>query len=285
MSSAFFHRAMPRINRIVVGAALLAATGAAQAAVVDFNTPGDYAAKFTSEDAVQPFAEADGVGVGGSRGLQMSTTVTDTGSILNSSSLAFNTPGTSLAASVYLHTVATPGTTGEERVLEVNFTTAVTTLTGAHTGAGGKLQFVKPDPSDDVEVEGRRNNADIAGSIPATKFDIQGGRWYKATFTMTNNGTTNPIPGSLVLDDYGTDGLSLVQANVYSHSYDIPIEGTLTADDTVFGGFRVRNATRLYDALDNFEILDVTPVPEPTAVAVLLIGSVALLGRKRRRSA
>jgi hypothetical protein len=56
----------------------------------------------------------------------------------------------------------------------------------------------------------------------------------------------------------------------------------LSGPITAFGIYR--DATGQNFRFDTFQI-DATPIPEPTALAGLLIGSVALLGRKRRGSA
>jgi hypothetical protein len=270
-------------HAVVTGAAILAFAGAAGAAVIDFNTAGDFEANF-NHSATVPYVEADGVGIGGSRGLSI-TAITDAGATLKTSSFPFNELGTSLSSSIYFHTVPTLGTTGDVRVLETNFVaTETSSVTSAHTGVGGKLQFLDTatDDSDDVEIEFRRNNADVAGSIPSQKFDILPGRWYKATFTMTNAGTDLPIPATFVLDDYGTTGTALEAAKVYSHSFAIPIEAVLTADDAVFGAFRTRDASRLYDALDNFEV---AVVPEPAGLAAAFAaGCLAVLRRRTRRA-
>ena len=232
--------------------------------------------------------EADNVGVGGWRGLSV-TAVMDSGLTYDAGpGISLSTPGTSLAASVSWHRTATITTTPTEaRVLEVNFISVNTaSVTGTHVGAGGKVQMFNgggnTSTSDDVEIEFRRSNADVATAVSTPGFDIQPGRWYKVTFTMTSQGLGQTIPSTLVLDDYGLTGTSLVAGNVYSHSFNIPAEDGLTGDSEVFSR-SVRNGSPLLDAMDNFEFLDVTPIPEPTAMAGLMLGSVALLARKRRR--
>ena len=289
---------MTGIHRIVVGSTLLAAAGGAQAALVDFNTPGDLTNNFFTEadDPIgEALVEADAVGVGGSRGVSIlgSETVEtpDTGPVYTGASLPFNTVGTSLAASIYFHTRSPVGTAPpwdtEARVLEVGFNSANDAdVTGGHNGAGGKLQFFNSGGNDsavdDVEIEFRRSNGDVGTSVSPTSFDIQSGRWYKATFTMTSQGAGQPIPATFVLDDYGTDGTALAQAGVFSHSFDIPAEDILTADGDVYGAFRVRNSARLFDAIDNFEIV---LVPEPTSGIALAAVGMGLLARRRTRRA
>jgi hypothetical protein len=256
----------------------------ARAATIDFNTAGDYANNFFASDPL-PFAETDGVGVGtpASRALGMTGTG-DNGSTLNTSSFTFGSPGAKVAVSMFFHTAETLGTTGEDRVFELNLVSANNSdVTAAHTGVGGKIEFPPTDGVDDIRVEFRRNNSDVAGSDLSGPFDVKTNTWYKATFTATNNGTANPIPATMVLDEYSADGTSLVMANVFSHSFAIPAEATLTADSEVFGAFRVRNATRLYNALDNFEVVQlVVPEPGTTVLGLFAAAAATVIPRRRR---
>lgn len=268
-----------------IAAGLAGFSTAAHGALIDFNTAGDLANNFfISDPAPFPYAEADGVGVGNpaSRGLSVTGT-TDHGATLNTSSFTFGSAGAKVSVSMFFHTAATLGTTGEDRVLELNLVSANNSdVTAAHTGVGGKIEFPPTDGVDDIRVEFRRNNSDVAGSDVNGPFDVKTNTWYKATFTATNNGTASVIPATLVLDEYSADGTALVTANVFSHSFDIPAEATLTADSEVFGAFRVRNATRLYNALDNFEVLQLV-VPEPGTIVLGLfaVAVSALISRQR----
>ncbi|HJQ81129.1 MAG TPA: PEP-CTERM sorting domain-containing protein [Lacipirellulaceae bacterium] len=262
-------------------------SNSAHGALIDFNTAGDLANNFfISDPAPFPYAETDGVGVGNpaSRGLSVTGT-TDHGATLNTSSYTFGSPGAKVSVSMFFHTAATLGTTGEDRVFELNLVSANNSdVTAAHTGIGGKIEFPPTDGVDDIRVEFRRNNSDVAGSDVNGPFDVKTNTWYKATFTATNNGTASVIPATMVLDEYNADGTSVVAANVFSHSFDIPAEATLTADTEVFGAFRVRNATRLYNALDNFEVLQLV-VPEPGTISLAIAVALGLSFSSRRRRA
>ncbi|HEX2475674.1 MAG TPA: PEP-CTERM sorting domain-containing protein [Lacipirellulaceae bacterium] len=261
----------------VVATYLTSWSPVAHGALINFNTAGDLANNFfISDPAPFPYAETDGVGVGNpsSRGLSVTGT-TDHGATLNTSSFTFGSPGAKVAISMFLHTAATLGTTGEDRILELNLVSANNSdVTAAHTGIGGKVEFPPTDGVDDIRIEFRRNNSDVPGSDISGPFDVKTATWYKATFTATNMGTANPIPATMVLDEYSADGTMLVAANVLTHSFNIPAEAILTADSEVFGAFRLRNGTRLIDALDNFEVLQLA-VPEP---ATLMLGFIAVAG-------
>jgi hypothetical protein len=224
-----------------------------------------------------------GVETPASRGLGVTGT-TDSYATQKNVSMAFGSPGTQVSVSAFFHTAGTLGTTGEDRVLELNVATEPTSvLTAAHTGIGGKIEFNSVDGVDDIQIRFRRNNADVATSLNATLFDIKTNTWYKATFTATNMGTASTIPSTMVIDEYNSDGTSLVSANVYNHSFAIPIEATLTADSAVYGGFRVRNGTRLYNAIDNFEQLQLA-VPEPASAVILGLAALGLAVRRFRRA-
>jgi hypothetical protein len=84
----------------------------------------------------------------------------------------------------------------------------------------------------------------------------------------------------MTLDEYSADGLTLVSANVFSHSFNIPTEATLTADPDVFPAFRVRNGLRLINAVDDFGFVG-TPIPEPASVAMIGLAAAGLLLAKR----
>lgn len=253
----------------------------ARAALIDFNAPGDLAANFTNSQASPPIAEADSVGIGApaSRGLSVSGT-TDNGSTLQTSSYDFSVVGAQLTASIYFHTAGTIGASGEARVLELNFVALSTNFpTAAHTGIGAKIEFGAN--VDDVLIRFRQNNADVALSLSPTPFDIKPNTWYKATFSATNQGTASTIPATMVLDDYGADGTALVTAGVLSHSFAIPASAAFTADNQVFAAFRVRNGTRLYNALDNFGAVQ-TAIPEPGCLGLASLGALYCVIARRR---
>jgi PEP-CTERM motif len=250
--------------------------------VVNFNDAGDVDTHF-NHTATLPYVEADGVGVGGSRGLQITGT-TDSGAVFKTQSLNFGSANQQITLSMFLHTAPTLGTTGEDRIFELNIVGLETNIpTGAHTGVGGKLEFIpNTDGADDIGVEFRRNNSDAAGSQTAAGFDILAATWYRATFTATSAGAGNGIPVSMVLDQYNADGTSLVTAGVFSHSFTIAAADSAIASDVdgVFGAFRVRNGTRLLDAIDDFAF-DVQTIPEPTTAALAGLALLALGARRR----
>jgi hypothetical protein len=271
-----------------VAAGLAGFSSAAHGALIDFNTAGDLANNFfISDPAPFPYAETDGVGVGNpaSRGLSVTGT-TDHGATLNTSNFTFGSPGATVSVSMFFHTAATLGTTGEDRVFELNLVSANNSdVTAAHTGIGAKIEFPPTDGVDDIRIEFRRNNSDVAGSDISGPFDVKTNSWYKATFTATNAGTALPIPATMVLDEYSADGTSLVMPNVLTHAFAIPAEAVLTADAEVFGAFRVRNATRLYNALDNFEVLQlVVPEPGTMSLAIAVALGMAFSSCRRRAS-
>lgn len=255
--------------------------------LANFNTAGDIDNNF-NHTATLPYAEADSVGVGGSRGLSVTAT-TDSGATFKTSGLNFSQVGSSLAVSAFLKTAATLGTTGEDRIFELNLVTdAANIVTGAHTGVGGKLEFVPNDDGfDDIGIEFRRSNADAAASQTATGFDIKPNTWYKATFTAKNNGPGAVIPAKLTIDEYNAAGTALVTANVFSHSIDIAntLNGAtnpdITLDNEVWAAFRVRNGTRLLAAIDNFQAVTI-PAPEPAAWLAGLVAAGALRHFRRR---
>jgi hypothetical protein len=106
----------------------------------DFNTAGVIGTGMTgtSFNVSDPlaYAETDGVGVGGSRGLSVTGTG-DVGATYKLSSLDFSTTGAALQVSAFFKTVGTIGLTGEDRIFECNLVIDNTSdVTAAHTGVG-----------------------------------------------------------------------------------------------------------------------------------------------------
>ena len=97
----------------------------------DFNTAGALDADF-NHTATPAVTETDGVGVGGSRGLSVTGTG-DTGYTYKLASLDFSQVGTTLGVSMFFKTAATLGTTGEQRIFELNLVQDPTNIV---TGVG-----------------------------------------------------------------------------------------------------------------------------------------------------
>ena len=253
---------MNRKSLAIAALALAAAclTSAARADfLVDFNTADTITNDFTSSPTpiTNMVAETDGIGLGGSRALAVIAGGTvDTAATYKTASLDFSGNGSKITVSAFIKTVDAIGTTGEDRIFELNIVANSTNVPiGAHDGVGGKTEFVpNADGFDDIGFEFRRNNADVAGTQTpdANAFNILPTNWYKVTFTATNNGAGLPIPATVALDDYGATGAALVTANVLTNAFDIPTS-LIAPDVDVFAAFRVRNGNRLIAVIDNFE--------------------------------
>jgi hypothetical protein len=149
--------------------------------------------------------------------------------------------------------------------------------------------------------------AQIAGVDQQIKLAVRvGGQWFASVGSTTNLpvtsganfGSTDPTVAqggtqvSMAYNPAAANWLTLNFNGDYDTVTNTPTASTLGAfalgaapvsdlvgEITAFGLYR--DATGANLRFDTFQI-DATPIPEPTAVAGLLLGSVALLGRKRR---
>lgn len=262
----------------ILAAALLTLTtaGAAHAVAVSFESSTDLSDNFNAS-GTPPVSQASGVGIGGSGGL----TVTGTGDVsftYKTGSLAFDTAGASLTTSMFLHSIATPGVGGtgtENRVFDLGFENdAAQFMNVTNTHVAARL---RSNSDGTASIIFRNSNADTgAGSA---NFTITASSWYKETFTMTNVDGTGAILLNVAFDLYNSDGTAVVTPNAFTYTQSTSLPA-LTSDSSVYGTFRNRNASRLYDTLDEFT--EATATPEPASAAVFALASLGLLARRRR---
>lgn len=261
-----------RFISAAVLAGVLAAAGAAQADIlVDFN--GD-ASDFTSNfnGPAGNYAWASTVGVNGTGGLDVVNA--------SGSPLAWYTADTfnlDNAPTVSMFFKLKDNASNEHRALGLGFAKAngSSVLLGvrANVTAAEGLRFRYEYPNSATGT--------ALGFDSGTYDNLIIGNWYKLSVTVADLNNANQFDLSAMLQDYGTDGTSLV-GTVRTLA---PI--TLTSGDTgfsdltsVYAAFRADD-TRGADALDNFAVTLPTAIPEPASVGLLALGGLALLGRRR----
>lgn len=106
---------------------------------------------------------------------------------------------------------------------------------------------------------------------------LTAGNWYRLTYQATLNGD-GTIANLVTLYAIGADGLA-TPVEVDSVSGDVTNAGLLASTES-YSSYDIRNAnSNGIDAIDN---LNVTFIPEPSALALVALGGVALAGRRRR---
>lgn len=106
---------------------------------------------------------------------------------------------------------------------------------------------------------------------------LTAGNWYRLTYQATLNGD-GTIANLVTLYAIGADGLA-TPVEVDSVSGDVTNAGLLASTES-YSSYDIRNAnSNGIDAIDN---LNVAFIPEPSALALVALGGVALGGRRRR---
>jgi len=140
-----------------------------------------------------------------------------------------------------------------------------------------------------VNAPGQTNGgANFAGNNNGTTFTYAAGHWYQLNVNITETNTSTGvfnITGSVV--DFGTAGtaagatVSLFPSNGTATFTDANLAGTL--GQALWAGWRdAGNGTNpdMATAYDNFAV---SSTPEPASVALLALGGLAGLARRRRR--
>lgn len=137
--------------------------------------------------------------------------------------------------------------------------------------------------SDTVQLRIRNNNATpFTESFDQSPPDgqpstIVANNWYRLTFQMTMN-ANGSIDNLVTLYSIGLDGLA-APVQVSSVSGNV-INPGLLASTEVFSAYDIRNvSSNGIDAVDN---LNVSFIPEPSAMALAALGGVAVMARRRR---
>lgn len=139
----------------------------------------------------------------------------------------------------------------------------------------GSLIRNTPDPNL-VQLRIRSHNA-TPFSKSFVQTTLEAGEWYRMTFQATMNGD-GTIANLLTLYSIGANGLA---TPVVVDSISGNVTNDMVADSaTVYSAYDIRNVnSNGIDAVDNF---NVSFIPEPSAIALVALGGVAMAGRRRR---
>jgi hypothetical protein len=254
-----------------VFAIAVAAGGTASADLITFNTPGDLDANFNRTGAATMFVETDGIGVGGTRALNV--VGADSGPDASASYNKRTFDMTPLGARAVVSVIYKPensGATLAQRVLDVGLVN--TFFTGAGAQAGVSLDRDATNSPLSLILRTRVDNASPATVSPS--FTVDPSHYYRVAADLTNiGGGQIQLEASVV--DYGTDGLT---PGATIQTLSAPFTSTISADPDALASFRSRGGPAIA-ALDNF-FADV--VPEPSCLAALVAAALPCLVLRRR---
>lgn len=282
-------------------AMLLALSSFSQAAITSYSA--DFNGGATS--LTDPFKEtADGAvtsagmtwgataGVGGSGGVLVTNTGQDNffyrpGTTPDNSTSAFDF--TALSAGQGFSSSAdflwSNSTATDLTSLNVGFSTArpsnaLSAAPGSSSFLSGSL--IRNASATTVQLRIRSDNATpfsttFSQTASETSPGMTAGSWYRLTYQTTLNGD-GTIANLLTLYSIGVDGLA-TPVEVTSVSGNVTNTGLL-GSAAAYSAYDIRNLnSNGIDAVDN---LNVTFIPEPSAMALVALGGVALAGRRRR---
>jgi len=279
--------------------------GSASAAVFTFDNPNDLTENFTpiTSAGLNRYTQITTGGVGNSGAVGFTTVSTDdTTQICNQQSFDFSQAGAALKLSMFVKvTPINGGNAGlgsglsRNTFLELGFSANSTTGFSLAT-AGNEFISIGMTPSEDMGTafDVFQRYGHISGGSGTTGLTYQlsliSGHFYKLDAEFTNLGISGlsleypglgvRYSGKMSLDDYGTDGTTIV-ANILTKTFvDYIGSGSIGNDSTVWAGFMSASANGA-GALDNFTA---TAVPEPSALSLLAVGLGGLAMMRRRRS-
>jgi hypothetical protein len=291
---------MKKVKRSLCVAVTLAALGAlARADTVDYNTPGDLAAKFklNNQTGTGGFVQVDTGGIGNSGAVDITAgpaSTQDVTAIYNVQSYDLNNGPIRLSQAVKVATQYTNG----DRLLQLGL---IDDLAANHQLNGGTPAvadfisgriFPTAAPAAGAttgpfvwQVQAGQSTAGAATATSngpnSAAFNLILGDWYQFTVDITKNATPNSFTLTGTLQDLGADGLTPGATMTFGPE---PSPTTNTAeiynDTTVYGSYRGHFSTGGADLYDNFSITQ--PVPEPASMlALAAVGALGLIRRRR----
>ena len=285
---------------LFLGAVLLAlgmAVQPAAAALIDFNTPGDLAGNFTVNQSSTTYTEVNSIGLGNPTKSRAINLRSDIWMVDTSATMVYNPGGGTNGAENFSdgHTVTMSGylyygrtdysstpllqfglqsdTNGK---FNGTYAYAELRIYGSSDGGGSEVGFDKVYYRF-IQRDG--TTQEIKSYYATNAVVIDEDAWYKMTVNL-DKGTGNKIDISATLDKCDLDG-DVVTAGVLTNSFtflntNAPLTGDATTYASVYASMP-NDKHSVQGAFDNFY------VPEPATMALLAIGGVGMLIRRRRR--
>ncbi len=154
---------------------------------------------------------------------------------------------------------------------------------GAEAGSGGdlalQLDFSEPTGGGNGGFNLRLGSANANASAGPDLFFNNG-------TLLVNNGSSVPTLGTYSLD---TTHSLLLSIDDDANTYDVTLDGVLIGDDVTFRNavtisdlfFQVSSGNQQTFNVDNLVLSDSAAIPEPASLALLGLGGLLLMGRRR----
>lgn len=293
--SSCMQRSAPRVRvrrflSAITAAFALGAATSASAVLVDFNSgSSDLTGNFTEfgETGGANFTYSNGAGVGGSGGLSVSGGLD---SLVHKGALAgFSTGTTSIEVSVFYKARSASGGNAIASIA-----TGLVTDPGVQLGGAAGTWFAlhiqaQNSPGEQTAFQasfrGRADGVNLTGGGTSETFQVTHNNWYKFTTVYTYDAVAETFVGTVLIQDYGVNGLSATPSTVLSFTSSILVNVPLAEAAQLFAAVRTGAPTAAgANALDDFSV---AVVPEPASAALVMavagFGG-AMLARRRDRS-
>ena len=260
------------LNAAALAACFSLQTFTARAVLVTFENATDLTANFTEVNGtgLGGAVQAAGVGIGlpASGGVTLGTADRNYNLNTETFNLSATGPGSFTISSYFKPNGFTSSPTG----LFLGFAAdATANTTGGAGWFGARVQYTSATAA---QINGRSDNSGVGN----TGFTTSSANWYKFTLNVVRSATPNIFNLSGMVQDYGTNGLTLTSTVVnFSESV---TNIALYTDTAVNAGFRAPSGNGV-GALDNFEAV---AVPEPGTAVLGALGIVGFAAMLRRRS-
>lgn len=280
-----------RIERFVCKAlpviACLAWSGAANGAVVDFNTPGELTGRFNLNAAAGQTIKyvqtaSGGLGNSGAVDLLATTDSNHTTAVCNGGSFSFSNPGDTVTISQFVlrqDALITQTPFFHIGILSDNHE-RMDSGTASNSYASLRIEPVASAVATDVAtvVETKVNGGSRIRTTVAPNGSLIAGHWYFVSATFAYNSASDILVSGL-LEDWGTTGAAFASSVLSFGPTSIALAGAdqVNGDSTVWAGFRAfhEGGTNLLD--------DFSATPEPTASLLAGLALIGLLRTRRHR--
>lgn len=283
------------LSRIVVAGMCVCGLVAApaRATVVTYDSAGDLDANFSLNHAGagNRYFEAPTGGLGGSRAVDTLGAIdaVHTTALFDQAGFGFSGAGDSVTVSQFVLRQNDAGFPFEFSFMQLGILQETTGRLGVDTGPDSYVSLrvlsdtvVNTGVFLQTEVRGSADLARTQQNITGQTADLTAGNWYRFTATFENVSATEVrITGAL--EDWGTTGSAfqstLLELPATSPESLIDLSGlngtTVLGDGQVWAGWRGFGEGGA-DLFDNFSV-----VPEPTTMALLGVGALLVLRRRR----
>jgi hypothetical protein len=265
------------ISFVAVSALAISSASAAVNFSDSFST--DTRSNYTVTASPSDVTYSGTAGTSGGGGLALASTSDVLPSIISNSSFTVAT-GEALDMSVMFQK-GTPGYTGSSQLF-LGISDQSNYSWGGAPGTGFSALGISVNAFNQIFTRSATNGSGVtnANFTPSGPFNLTNGNWYKLSATITKPATGNDWTISGQFQDWGSTGttpgatiLTLPTATVTIAS--ATFNDAATAN---YGQFGYRASA--WSGADNFTM--VSPVPEPSTMALCGLGALALVSRRRR---